>query len=55
MVGDNGGGQGTSNALNTSEVGGRMGDEGGQPGTSNVLNTSKVDWRMGMMVAEWGD
>ena len=53
--GDKGGGQGTSNTLNTSEVDGRMGDEGGKPGTSNSLNTSKGDGKMGMMVADWGD
>ena len=54
-MGNNGGGQGTSNVLNTSEVDGRTGDEGGKPGTSNVLNMIEVDGRMGMMVANWGD
>jgi len=55
MVGDNGGGQGTLNTLNTSKVDGRMGNQGGQPGTSNVLNMSEVDGRTGMTVADRGD
>ena len=54
-MGDNGERQGTSNALNTSEVDGRMGNQGGQPGTLNVLNMSEVDGRMGMTVTDWGD
>src|SRR5882724_1979082 len=53
--GDNSGGQGTWNTLNTSEVDGRTGDEGGKPGTSNVLNMSKVDGKMSTRVADWGD
>ena len=53
--GDNSGGQGISNALNTSKVDGRTGDEGGKPGTSNALNTSEVDGKMGTTVADQGD
>jgi len=53
--GNNGGGQRTSNALNTSEVDERTGDEGGKPGTLNALNTSEVDGKMGTTVADQGD